>query len=225
MAGPTIEDGDAGALAWIGPRRRDVNGRLAVVCDSVAAVVSAAGGWLFDQGLVGSAAVVFLVDHADDRALRILGAAAVELESTLASELRNERPHTLMLAASLFRHDGRVRRAVRETIDEGVSNVIMWGDRLPDEFEQPVTVEHRLSIAARAFKKEALAAAGAAPDSAVLIETFSRVASGVPMTRRARDGELVPLRLPHDHAGGALDRLDRRCEVGIGSALADRVLP
>ena len=228
MAGLTVENPESGALAWLGLRRRDIRYRLVVLGDSVADVVSAAGGWLFDQGSAGWETAVLLTGHADDRALRILGAQSTELETALASDVRSGRIDTLVVAAGLFRRDTLVRQGVLETIGEGLTNVMLWGEDLPSEFDGLVTpVTQRLSIAARAFKKAALAAAGASSDSVGLVEIFR----GVDLrTCRSADCrlvgcELTRLRHSHDDAGGPLDRFDRGGEVGVGPQLADRVLP
>jgi len=132
-----------------------------------------------------------------------------------------------VVAANLFRDDPRVRQGVLEAIDKGSTNVMIWGDSWTTDSEGPVTsVEHRLSIAARALKKEALAAAGASLDSVGLVETFRSVASGPSTARlRACDDYLASPKRPHDDAGGLLDRLDGGGEVRVGPQLADRVLP
>lgn len=173
MAGLSIDNPEAPTLAWLRPRNCDNRYRLVVLCESAADAVSAAGGWLFDRSLAGCEVTVLLTGPADSRALRILGARAIELETALASEVCGGQPYTLAVAAELFRRDARVRHSVLETINEGLTNIIMWGDAWPSELEGLVTpVEHELSIAARAFKKAALAAAGASPGSVGTVETF-----------------------------------------------------
>lgn len=173
MAGLSIENPEAPTLAWLRPRNCDNRYRLVVLCESAADAVSAAGGWLFDRSLAGYEVTVLLTGPADYRALRILGAHTIELETALASEVCGGQPYTLAVAAELFRRDARVRHSVLETIDEGLTNIIMWGDTWPTELDGLVTsVEHELSIAARAFKKMALAAAGAPSDSPGAVETF-----------------------------------------------------
>jgi hypothetical protein len=147
--------------------------RLVVVCDSVADAICAAGGWLFDRGLAGCEATVLVTDHTDDRALRIVGADAIELHTPLASEVLSARPDTLVVTADLLRRDLRVRQGVLEALDEGLTKVMTCGDSWPAEFEALGTqVQHRLSIAARAFKTAALAALGASSDLLGLVEPF-----------------------------------------------------
>ncbi|WP_131805963.1 hypothetical protein [Mycobacterium alsense] len=187
----------------------------------------AIGGWLFDQRLAGWRTTVASTDHADDRALRILGAAVIELDPALAAEGHHGHPHTLAVCANLFRRDTRVRQAVLKTIDNGSTHVMMWAGGRPFEFRGSARpVEHRLTIAARAFKKEALATARASSDDMGCAETLFALGSGVPIGQfSAREDDLPPFGRSHDDAGGALDRLDRGGEVGIGSQFANCVLP
>ncbi len=45
-------------------------------------------------------------------------------------------------------------------LEQGATEVTVWGERLPAELDESVdSVQHRLSAAARAFKAQALAAA------------------------------------------------------------------
>lgn len=183
MAGPIIESPDEGVLALFRPRRGHTREQLLLLCDSVADVVDAAGGWIFDRGLAGCDVTVLLTDETDDRALRILGADALR-RGAPGAEMHRTRPDTLMLSTNMFRNDARVRQRILQTVERGFTNVMMWGDSGPAELDCPMTsVEHRLSIAARAFKKEALAAVGAAPKSAGLVETFHSIGSGVQAAR------------------------------------------
>lgn len=176
MAGLTIDNRGPGTLVRLRPANRGNTYRMVVVCDDVADVVDSAGGWLFDRGMAGCQLTVLLNGQTDDRALRILGAQTIDLHSALVSEVSSGRPETLVVAANLFRRDARVRRRVLETIGDGLTRVMMWGDIRSTEFDGLVTpVEHRLSTAARAFKKAALAAAGVCPASAGQVEMFRGV--------------------------------------------------
>jgi hypothetical protein len=113
-----------------------------------------------------------VAEHLDDRPLRILGADAVDLDHALASQVRTVWPDTLAVAAELFRHDARVRQGVLETIAEGMTNIVMWGDNWPIELERLTSsVKHRLSVAARAFKTHALAGT-VHPGPIGTVETF-----------------------------------------------------
>jgi hypothetical protein len=156
-------------------QRRDVRYRIVVLSPAVVDVVRAAGGWLFDRAWAGCDVTALVYDHDDDRALRIVGATTFDLETGLTSELHSVEPDALAVAAELYRRDARVRQGVLETIAQGMTNVLMWGQSWPTEFEGLMCpAQHRLSIAARAFKARALAAAGC-PDVVGPSETFRGV--------------------------------------------------
>jgi hypothetical protein len=144
-----------------------------VIAPSAVDAVRYAGGWLFDRVMAGWDVTVCTADHADARPLRILGARAVDLESALASPLRTAKPKALAIDARLYGSDPRVRRRVHEVLDGGVSEVRIWGDECPADFGGVSdSVQHRLSVAARAFKAHALAAAAAPTDSIDGTELF-----------------------------------------------------
>ncbi|MET7769372.1 hypothetical protein [Nocardia sp. NPDC005366] len=126
-------------------------------------MVTHAGGWLFDRAMAGWEVVV-LVDETDDRrALEILGAHVVDLESALASPIRIPLPQAIAVDSQLYRADARVRDGIAEVFDYRlIDEVTMWGDGVPYDLEERlIPVRHRLSTAARMFKQTALSAAGA----------------------------------------------------------------
>ena len=66
------------------------------------------------------------------------------------------------------RSDARVREHVLNALDQGATEVTLWGEGLPAELDESVdSVQHRLSAAARAFKAQALAAANDSAGAAV----------------------------------------------------------
>jgi len=134
--------------------------RLDVVAPSVDEAVTAAGGWMFDRVMAGWDVRVLLTDDDDDRALQILGAATADLESALQTGKEGLHPHALAVAADMYRDDPRIREGVRLAIDSGQTEVTLWGSAWPADLNRPGvgSVEHRLSVAARAFKAQALAA-------------------------------------------------------------------
>lgn len=133
-----------------------------VAAPSMAEVVRSAGGWLFDQGMAGWDVTVLTADHADSRPLRILGARSVSLECGLRSLDRGPRPQAIAVCASLYCSDARVRLMVLDAIAIGRSDVRLWGERVPPDLDAAADpVPHQLSLAARAFKAHALAAAAA----------------------------------------------------------------
>jgi hypothetical protein len=147
--------------------------RLDVVAADVVDVVRFAGGWLFDRAMAGWDVTVLIADRPDDRPLQILGVGVLDLEDALASVGTRPRPQALAAAADLFGCDSRVRQGVLQALDHGVTEVTLWGETWPAELDESVgLVQHRLSMAARTFKGQALAAA-AVPQSPIdHTETF-----------------------------------------------------
>ena len=90
----------------------------------------------------------------------MLGVDTADLDSALASWAERPHPQTVAVAADLFASDERVRRGVLGALEQGMTEVTLWGDTCPPS---STTVsgpsEHRLSAAARAFKAQALTAA------------------------------------------------------------------
>lgn len=151
--------------------------RLDVVAPSVEGVVRAAGGWMFDRVMAGWDVRVLIDAGEDGRALQILGAEIGDLEDALEVGPHGERPNALAVAADMYGSDARIREGVRQAIKSGQTEVTLWGERWPEELNRGGvdSVEHRLSVAARAFKAQALAALqGTEPqmDSVAHIELF-----------------------------------------------------
>ncbi|TAM65435.1 hypothetical protein [Mycobacterium sp.] len=151
--------------------------RLDVVAATVIDVVRFAGGWIFDRSMAGWDVTVLVADHPDDRPLQIVGAQVLDLEDALTSAQPRPRPQALAAAADLFGCDPRVRQGVLQALDHGVTEVTLWGENWPSELDDSVgLVQHQLSMAARTFKAQALAAAsnvGGAPHIPVgHVETF-----------------------------------------------------
>lgn len=147
-----------------------------VVSPNVTDAVRFTGGWLFDQGMAGWDVTVLRSDHADPRPLRILGARVASLEPVLASPVRGPRSQAVAVHADLYDADPRVRRMVRGAVDEDLAEVRVWGDgRTGEQGGGAGAVRHRLSLAARAFKAQALAAVSV-PDAAEgAVEVFRGV--------------------------------------------------
>ena len=108
------------------------------------------------------------------RPLQILGAETLDLESVLEEWEDRPHPQTVAVAADLFDRDPRVLAHVRNALDQGATEVTLWGERLPAELDSSVdSAQHHLSAAARAFKARALAAANdPGADSVGHTETF-----------------------------------------------------
>jgi hypothetical protein len=163
--------------------------RLDVVAADVADVVRSAGGWLFDRAMAGWDVTVLVADHPDERPLQILGAQILDLEYALATVGHRPPPQTLAVAADVFDCDPRVRAGVLQALDQGATEVTVWGQTWPAELDPHVgLVQHRLSAAAQAFKSHALAAAAVSQSTIEPIETFrSRVLAG-----QAIEADLIP---------------------------------
>jgi hypothetical protein len=154
--------------------------RLDVVASDVADVVRFAGGWLFDRAMAGWDVTVLLTESGDDpdqRPLQILGAKTLDLEDALDSVDARPHPQALAVASDLFGCDSQVREGVLQALNQGATEVTLWGEAWPAELDDSVgLVQHRLSSAAQIFKGRALAAAlngtGTPPGSVGHTETF-----------------------------------------------------
>jgi hypothetical protein len=159
--------------------------RIDVVAPTTVRVVQFAGGWLFDRVMAGCDVTVYVTDHVDSRPLQILGARVVDLARTLATNGRPPFPQTLVVDGDLFSADARVRTLVREAAGTNETEVRLWGGACPaDPDGDASAVCHRLSVAARAFKAQALVAAAAPADPVEFTETFR---SQLPAATDTRD--------------------------------------
>jgi hypothetical protein len=133
--------------------------RLDVVAANVPEVVKYAGGWLVDRVMAGWDVTVLIDSTEDLRPLEILGVETQDLESALDMWAERPHPQTVAVAAGLYAADARVREGVLNALEQGMTEVTLWGDCWPEELDASVgTVQHQLSAAARAFKAQALAA-------------------------------------------------------------------
>ena len=164
--------------------------RLDVVAADVADVVRFAGGWLFDRAMAGWDVTVLVADHPDERPLQILGAQILDLEYALATVGHRPPPQTLAAAADLFDCDSRVRQGVLQALDQGATEVTLWGQTWPAELDDSVG----LGRAPAQRRSAGIQSAGACggrdirADSIGPIETFrSRV-----MSSPSVEADLVP---------------------------------
>jgi len=146
---------------------------MTVVASSVTDVVASTGGWLYDRRMAGWRVNVLVDDRAGERALRILGADVFDLSGDLeAISDDQDRAATLAVAADVYAADRRVRRFV-STSDPIRAEVALWGDTATlVRSVSPVT--YRLSAAARAFKVQALVAAGVSAEPVKATEALYR---------------------------------------------------
>lgn len=115
-----------------------------------------------------------IADHTDTRPLDILGVQVVGLDEALGSRVRSPLPQTIAIDAELYAADARVRDGMLDVFDHMlIDEVTLWGDGCPSEIDRRVApVQHRLSMAARAFKLRALSAVAATVDTAEPTEQF-----------------------------------------------------
>lgn len=142
----------------------DMRYRLDVVAPSVADVVISAGGWLVDRVMAGWDVTVLIPGQlsADDlRPLQILGVEICDLESAMLEWEQRPHPQTVAVAADLFVANEQVRDGVLGALEQGLTEVTLWGESWPAELDATVdVVQHELSAAARAFKMQAMTALG-----------------------------------------------------------------
>ncbi|GFG70779.1 hypothetical protein [Mycolicibacter senuensis] len=144
----------------------DMRYRFDIVGHSVVDIVTAAGGWLYDRATAGWDVSVMMLDAfegTDTRPLQILGARVLDLASVLTHWEQWPHPQTIAVCAQMFDGHARVRQGVLDALEHSSTEVTLWGD-VPAELHRDVdTRQHRLSAAARAFKAQALRAAGIDP--------------------------------------------------------------
>ena len=90
----------------------------------------------------------------------------------LARRVRGSCLQGIVVRADLYGSDARVRRMVDEA-REGLAEVRLWGEGWPAELNGTAgPVRYQLSVAVRAFKAQALAAAAIPADLAQDTEEF-----------------------------------------------------
>jgi hypothetical protein len=137
------------------------------------AVVRFTGGWLFDRGMAGWDVTVLTPKDFNARPLRILGARPLDPTGLAPIKRGGPWPQALAVEASLYGTNERVRQLVRDAVDDGVAEVRLWNATSTAGIDRAtVPVQHRLSLAALAFKAQALEAADLPTDSIAVTETF-----------------------------------------------------
>lgn len=148
---------------------------MTAIAPSLPEVVQCAGGWLFDQVMAGWDVTVVTADGCDERALRILGVRGCDLDEALAAPVAGPCLEAVALRSDLYVGDERVRGLVRKAADANGAEIRLWGDAWPEDFDDSASrVSHELSIAARAFKAQALRAVSADAAAAPGREVFRR---------------------------------------------------
>jgi hypothetical protein len=150
--------------------------QLDVTARDVADVVRNAGGWLYDRATAGWDVTVVVTSECDVTPLRILGART---ERPNPDDDATAPPQALALAASADAMDASapLRDDVVRALKRGLAEVTLWGEPGAAGLERGIeSVEHELSAAARAFKAQALRAAGV-DEPVGSVETFRRRAT------------------------------------------------
>jgi hypothetical protein len=154
--------------------RHSLRPRLAAIAPSAAEAVQSAGGWLVDQVLAGWDVTVVTAEGGHPRPLDILGVRASTFDDVIVAPAFGSCLQAIALRADLYRDDERVRRLVLAAAEAGRTEIRLWGDVWPGDFDgSGDQVSYRLSLAARAFKAQALAAADL-DDALAETEVFRR---------------------------------------------------
>ena len=149
---------------------------MTAIAPIAAEAVQYAGGWLFDQVLAGWDVTVVTAEALDPRPLDILGVRARNFDDVFAAPVLGPCLQAIVLRADLYRDDERVRQLVLAAAEAHRAEIRLWGDVWPADFDgSGDPVSHRLSLAARAFKAQALAAADVRDAPTAETEAFRRV--------------------------------------------------
>ena len=174
MATPTFDvSGHPGRTM---PRRSRPDGqvlrhRLDVIAVTPGDVVHTAGGWLYDRAMAGWQVKVLLPRGCAARPLRVLGAQVFDIASEL--DVSGLVGQGLAVSVDAFTADDRVRALVRKAADSRFTEVSLWGEGWPPVAGRGLIRTHyKISAAARAFKVQALRAAGLPHLSIDLEETL-----------------------------------------------------
>lgn len=134
--------------------------RLDVIAPDVAGLVHAAGGWLYHRAATGWDVRVLVPPHQDLRPLQILGLNTADLETELSVAQSDAPGHSLAVVADALAADPRIGRRVQHALRSSLTELVLWGERWPLEVGHRLSaVQHLPTVAGRAFKRQALAAA------------------------------------------------------------------
>lgn len=139
-------------------RGRGTKHRLVVLAGEAPDTIASAGGLIFDRAAAGWDVDVHLPEDIDDRAFRILGVRTSLLRHGADG---TSQPDCILIAGSLYQEDRTTRRLFQKAATTDGTEAALWGADWPMELGPGIgVVEHRLSLAALAFKSEAMKAAG-----------------------------------------------------------------
>jgi hypothetical protein len=144
---------------------------LLVMSKDVPDAVHGVGGLIFDRARLGWQVTVLVPVGADARPLGILGAEVAEHPATPGAHW--QRRTALVASTALYIDDRRARSEVESALATRATEVLVWGRALPGALDRGSrSVTYRLSVAARAFKAQALLAAGLPIEHMEPVETF-----------------------------------------------------
>jgi hypothetical protein len=150
--------------------------RLTVVAPTAAEAVTQAGGWLFDQAMAGWDVTVITTDHPDPRPLQMLGARDRDVAILREIPAVGVCLEAVAVPSDLYESDDLVREMVLAAA-AGHAEIRVWGKGWPSDFSPGAdVVAHHLSLAARAFKAQAVSACAvqAGEGDAGEVEVFRR---------------------------------------------------
>jgi hypothetical protein len=137
---------------------RSTRYQLCVGAQDVGELVDLAGGWMCDRILTGWDVSVAVSEPRDLRPLQILGVPTIVTHQRFGSI--SDGTASIAVAPGIFETNEHIRGVVLQALDEDAVEVTFWGPSLPSDLQGRLEKrQHRLSVAARAFKAHALAAA------------------------------------------------------------------
>jgi hypothetical protein len=137
-------------------------------------LITSAGGLLVDRVMTGWRVTAHVDTCRVERAVRILGATPGDLASATTWGGDDTWPDAIVASATLVESNPVLRRLLRTAARQAGTEVAFWGGSWPIDQQKGVgPVEHQLSLAARAFKSHALAAAEVPDLAASPTETFT----------------------------------------------------
>jgi hypothetical protein len=143
---------------------------LCVLSPNAVDAVRSAGGLICDRVRLGWRVTVLVPASEDTLSLRILGAEVADIDAP-PDGLRDRRS-ALVASGALYANDRVARSEVDSALATRTTEVLVWGAAMPAELDRGAkAVSYRLSSAARAFKTQALIAAGL-PADGIVTETF-----------------------------------------------------
>lgn len=147
-----------------------------VIVSNIRGAVESIGGWMFDRVTAGWHVKVFVAEGSDIRPMRILGVRTVAGYEDMPVAGSSHRIMALAVDAALLEADEHVMLSVVDAVNDGYTEVTMFGDLpLPEFTDRVDRVQHRLSAAAVAFKEQALRATTAtSPQHIAHTEEFLR---------------------------------------------------